>query len=366
MPTLFDPLAAGVIRFKNRIVMAPLTRGRAGETRTPNKIMAEYYAQRASAGLIISEATAISPEGYGWLNAPAIYAEQHRAGWRQVTDAVHKAGGTMVLQLWHMGRVSHPDFLDGKQPIAPSAIAAPGMSRGAGGQKPYVTPRAMAYDDIRRTIDDYGKAARMARNAGFDGVEIHGANGYLIDQFLRDGSNQRTDDYGGSIRARVKFLSEVAVAVIDAVGADRTGLRLSPINNAPGNPMVDSDLPGLYKIVAAEMELLQLAYLHVREIAVEENGKKVLPITPIIRKFYSGTLIANNDYNFASATELVGSGLADAVAFGRPYIANPDLVERFRIGAPLNELDPSTFYTPGEKGYTDYPFMTSAGEARAV
>jgi N-ethylmaleimide reductase len=361
MPTLFDPLGVGMMRLKNRIVMAPLTRGRAGESRIPNALMAEYYGQRAGAGLIVTEATAISAEGYGWMNAPAMYTDAHQKGWRLTTDAVHKGHGNIVLQLWHMGRVSHPDFLEGNLPVAPSAIAAPGMSRGAGGKKPYVTPRAMTKDDIKRTIADYAAAAKRAMRAGFDGVEIHGANGYLIDQFLRDGSNTRTDEYGGSIINRVRFLKEVAEAVMDAVGADRIGLRLSPINDAPGNPMTDSDLPGLYKEVAREMENLRLAYLHVREIWKDGTGAvKPLAVTPLIRDIYTGAMIVNDSYDPQTGSEIVKKGLADAVAFGKPFIANPDLVERLRAGAPLNEPDPETFYTSDAKGYTDYPVMPAS------
>ncbi len=360
MPTLFDPLGVGMLRMKNRFVMAPLTRSRAGESRVANQLMAEYYGQRATAGLIVTEATAISAEGYGWADAPAMYTDEQQKGWRLTTDVIRKLGGTIVLQLWHMGRVSHPDFLGGQLPVAPSAIAAPGMSRGTGGKKPYVTPRAMTKDDIKRTVADYVAAAKRARAAGFDGVEIHGANGYLIDQFLRDGSNTRTDEYGGSIPNRVRFLREVAEAVMDAVGADRVGLRLSPINNAPGNPMTDSDLPALYRQVARDMETLRLAYLHVREIWRDEAGAaKPLAITPLIRDIYTGALIVNDGYDLESGNDIIKKGIADAVAFGRPFIANPDLVGRLRKSAPLNQPDPETFYSGGAKGYTDYPVMSA-------
>ena len=360
MPTLFDPIRIGSLSLKNRIIMAPLTRSRAGISRAANALMATYYAQRASAGLIVSEATAISREGYGWMNAPGMYTDDHEKGWQRVTQAVHRAGGLIVLQLWHLGRLSHPDFLDGELPLAPSAIAPPGVARGTGGKKPYVTPRAMTKDDIARTIEDYARAARRAIRAGFDGVEIHGANGYLIDQFLRDGCNGRTDEYGGGIEGRARFLRETVDAVISAIGAERTGLRISPHNNAPGNPVSDSDLAGLFTRVAQDMNHARLAFLHVREIWKDEAGERPLAITPLIRRAYHGVLIANDAYDLESGNALLQKGLADAVAFGRPFIANPDLVERWRTGASLNSPDVDTFYTGSEKGYTDYPPAVAA------
>lgn len=353
MLTLFDPIQAGALRLKNRIWMAPLTRSRAGGSRIPNALMAEYYSQRAGAGLIISEATAISPEGYGWKDAPGIYTAAQERGWMETTKAVHESGGQIVLQLWHMGRLSHPDFLNGELPLSASAVAAEGEHRSVEGKKPYVTPRAMTKDDIQRTIDDYQKAAVRAMAAGFDGVEIHGANGYLIDQFLRDGSNVRTDEYGGSKINRTRFMIEVVEAVTAAIGPDRTGIRLSPINGQQS--MYDSDLESIFTYAATELNKYDLAYLHVRE-----PSKIPLVVTPAIRKVYDGVLVGNDGYDFERAQKILTDGVLDAVAFGTPYIANPDLVQRFRSGAPLNTLHPESFYKGTTQGYTDYPFMEKA------
>lgn len=353
MPTLFDPLTAGALTLKNRIWMAPLTRARAGESRIPNDLMATYYSQRASAGLMISEATAISRIGYGWKNAPGIYTEAQEKAWARVTKSVHEAGGQIVLQLWHMGRLSHPDFLDGQLPVSASAIAAEGIARSLEGNKPYVTPHALTKDEIQSTIDDYQKAAIRAIAAGFDGVEIHGANGYLIDQFLRDGSNTRSDEYGGSIAHRVRFLLEVVEAVTAAIGPERTGLRLSPMNGYQS--MYDSNLEALFTHAAKELNKHDLAFLHVRETASQP-----LLVTPLMRKIYDGVMVGNDAYDFARAQKVLDDGLLDAVAFGVPFIANPDLVERFRSGAPLNTARPESFYKGAVEGYTDYPFMGKA------
>jgi N-ethylmaleimide reductase len=358
MPSLFDPLAAGDLKLPNRIFMAPLTRGRAGESRVPNEMMARYYAQRADAGLIVAEATAISKEGYGWKNAPAMYTDEQEAGWKIVTDAVHEAGGRIALQLWHMGRVSHPYFQENNAlPLAPSAIAAEGFARGLGSANaPYVTPKAMTKKDIRRTVGDYERAAQRAKRAGFDAVEIHGANGYLIDEFLRDGSNVRTDDYGGSVENRARFLREVIEAVAGVMGAGRTGLRLSPVNGY--NSMQESDLLNTFVKVAEIVSGYGLAWLHVKEPVRDADGKAVEPVvTKAMREVYKGVLAVNEAYDSARAEEEIESGLADAVAFGKPFIANPDLVERLRTGAELNAPDMATFYTPGERGYLDYPAL---------
>jgi len=294
MQNLFEPLTAGELKFKNRVVMSPLTRARAGETRIPNDLMAEYYAQRASAGLIISEATAISPMGYGWRNAPGIYTDEQTDGWRKVTDAVHQKNGQIILQLWHMGRISHPYFLNGALPVAPSAIAAEGEARGLTGEKKsYVIPRTMTQSDIEETIADFAAAARRAIAAGFDGVQIHGANGYLIDQFLKEGSNQRTDKYGGSIENRVRFLIEVCEAVALAVGAGRTALRLSAINGY--NSMNDDHLPELFAHVARELNTRQLAFIELRE---PQSAQRV---TPMMRENFKGILIGNDGYELATA-----------------------------------------------------------------
>jgi len=353
MPTLFDPIIAGALQLKNRIWMSPLTRSRAGESRVPNELMAKYYSQRAGAGLIISEATAISPMGYGWKNAPGIYTDEHVEGWKLTTDAVHRAGGKMVLQLWHMGRVSHPDFLNGELPLAPSAIAAEGESGSL--HKPYVTPRAMTVEDIQNTIKDYAKAARRAMDAGFDGVQIHGANGYLIDQFLKESSNKRDDSYGGSQANRARFLMEVCAAVTAEIGADRTALRLSAVNGY--NSMHDSDLPGLFAYVAHELNTFDLAFLEVKEPVTTQIA------TPRMRENFKGVLVGNEGYNGKNASEGVASGKLDAVAFGTKFLANPDLVERIKIDAPLNPIDPATLYKGGAEGYTDYPTLTEAQAA---
>ncbi|QQG36533.1 MAG: alkene reductase [Micavibrio aeruginosavorus] len=353
MPTLFDPIKAGALSLKNRIWMAPLTRARAGESRIPNDLMAEYYRQRASAGLIISEATAISPIGYGWKNAPAIYTAAQEKGWAHITRAVHEAGGYIVLQLWHMGRLSHPDFLDGQLPVSASAIAAEGVARSLEGNKPYVIPHALTKDEIQDTIDDYQKAAIRAMAAGFDGVEIHGANGYLIDQFLRDGSNVRTDEYGGSVQNRARFLIEVVEAVTAAIGPERTGLRLSPMNGYQS--MHDSNLEGTFTYAAKELNKHDLAFLHVRE-----TSNLPLTVTTAMRRAYNGVMVGNDAYDFSRAQKVLNDGLLDAVAFGVPFIANPDLVKRFKTGAPLNAARPESFYKGTVEGYTDYPFMEKA------
>lgn len=353
MPSLFDPVKAGALSLKNRIWMAPLTRARAGESRIPNDLMAKYYAQRASSGLIVSEATAISPMGYGWKDAPGIYTAAQETAWQSTTKAVHEAGGHIVLQLWHMGRLSHPDFLNGQTPVAPSAIAADGVHRSVEGKKPYVTPHALTKEEIQSTIDDYQKAAVRAMAAGFDGVEIHGANGYLIDQFLRDGSNVRTDEYGGPVQNRARFLIEVVEAVTAAIGPERTGLRLSPMNGYQS--MHDSNLEGTFTYAAKELSRHDLAFLHVRE-----TSNQPLTVTTAMRKVYDGVIAGNDAYGFAKAQKALDDGILDAVAFGSLYIANPDLVERFRTGAPLNTPQVESFYKGGPAGYTDYPFMEKA------
>ncbi len=354
---LFNPLKLGAIETPHRIFMAPLTRGRS-TARVPNALMAEYYTQRASAGLIISEATAISKQGYGWHGAPGIYEDQHVEGWKRVTDAVHTAGGRMFLQLWHMGRVSHPDYQNGEQPVGSSPIAATGEAHTPTGKKPYVVPRELSKSDIASIVDDYADATVRARNAGFDGVEIHGANGYLIDQFLRDSSNLRTDDYGGSVANRVRFLEEVTRAVTSAWANNRTGVRLSPTMN--GNGMSDTDPIGLYSHVAKILSGFHLAYVHTAEAI--RPGRLFNPdvprVTPHIRANYDGTLITNGGYDKTAAANAIRTGAADAVAFGQFFIANPDLPERFRIDAQLNRPVPETFYGPADSGYVDYPFIS--------
>ena len=357
--TLHTPLQLGPIELTNRIIMAPLTRGRAGASRIPNKLMATYYTQRASAGLMITEATAVSAEGYGWVGAPAIYSEEQQKGWQQVTDSVHRAGGRIFLQLWHMGRVSHPDFLGGELPVGPSPIAAEGMAVTPAGKKPYVVPRQLTPEDMARTIKDYRDAAKRALAAGFDGVEIHGANGYLLDQFLRDGSNQRQDEYGGSIENRMRFPLQVVDAVIEAVGKERVGLRISTVN--PYNDMRDSNPAELFTCFAKELAKRALVYLHAVEALPGHffHIKEIAPVLPAIRKVFHGVLITNGGYRQDSANALIDSKGADAVSFGTGLLANPDLVDRFRTGAELNVPDMATFYTSGPEGYTDYPFLKS-------
>ncbi|MBU6475107.1 MAG: alkene reductase [Alphaproteobacteria bacterium] len=353
---LFIPLKTGAFSLPNRIVMAPLTRGRADIDGVPTPLMADYYTQRAEAGLIIAEATAVSKRGYGWVQAPGIFTPAQVKGWQAVTEAMHKTGGRIVLQLWHMGRASHPDFLNGQLPVAPSAIAAKGHTVTPLGQKDYVVPHALEIEEIRATIADYRRAATLARDAGFDGVEIHAANGYLLDEFLRDGANKRVDAYGGPAENRVRFLQQVTEAVAGVWGGDRTGVRLSPRN--PYKGMSDSDPVGTFCVAAEKLNAYGLAYLHVMEplpghrLAAE--GERV---SPHMRRTFKGVFIVNGGYTQDLAEKALENGEADAVAFGVPFIANPDLVARFRARASLNAPDDATFYTHDAKGYTDYPLM---------
>jgi 2,4-dienoyl-CoA reductase-like NADH-dependent reductase (Old Yellow Enzyme family) len=316
--------------------------------------MADYYAQRAGAGLIISEATGISREGLGWPYAPGLWTEAQVEGWKPVTEAVHQAGGRIIAQLWHMGRLVHPDLGEG-QPVSASATTAPFKAHTYEGKKPYVEARAATLDDIRRITADYARAARNAIAAGFDGVQLHGANGYLVDQFLRDGSNLRDDDYGGSMLNRIRFMSEVVAALVQEVGADRTHVRLSPNGAVQG--VDDSDPRALFTAAAAELQRHGIASLEMREPGSQSSflPSDVEPVSPDIRRVFHGVLALNSDYVYDTAEQRLGEGVADAVSFGRPFIANPDLVERFRSGAPLNEPDKNTFYTQGAEGYTDYP-----------
>lgn len=334
--------------------MAPLTRGRAGPSRVPNDLMAEYYQQRANAGLIISEATAISRMGFGWFGAPALYNDEHTTGWKKVTSAVHNKGGKIVLQLWHMGRVSHPDNLDGDIPVSSSAIAAEGMSSTPNGRRPYVTPHALTIDEIHATITDYASAAQRAIDAGFDGVEIHGAHGYLIDQFIRDGVNQRTDEYGGSIANRLRFPLDVVAAVCRQIGADRTGIRISP--TTPHNSMSDSTPRETFTHLVEQLNEYDLAFLHIREDLPQTDSAREAYVTPALHKAYQGQIIVNGNYTQHDAAHAIAAGQADAVAFGRAFIANPDLVARFRHHLPLNDLKPDSLYYGGAEGYTDYPY----------
>jgi 2,4-dienoyl-CoA reductase-like NADH-dependent reductase (Old Yellow Enzyme family) len=362
MPGLFDKLELGAIALPNRIVMAPLTRARAGREGVPNALMAAYYAQRASAGLIISEATGISREGLGWPNAPGLWNRSQVQGWKQVTEAVHHAGGRIVAQLWHMGRLVHPD-LGRCQPISSSATTAPDYAHTYEGNKPYVEARAATHGDIRRIIGDYIWAARNAIAAGFDGVQIHGANGYLVDQFLRDGANFRTDEYGGSIENRLRFVSQLLEAVGDAIGMDKVGIRFSP--NIYSQGVEDSDPIPLFKALAARLEELKVPWIELREPHRPTSAGAVptAAVSPAMRPHYSGAILLNSDYDGASARERMAEGIADGISFGRPFIANPDLVDRIAVGAQLDPGDSATFYAGGAKGYIDYPTLDEAAAA---
>jgi len=362
MPTLFDPLELGALELPNRIAMAPLTRARSGRQGVPNELMAEYYAQRASAGLIISEATGISREGLGWPNAPGLWNDAQVEGWKLVTDAVHEAGGRIVAQLWHMGRLVHPD-LGGGQPVSPSATTAPDFAHTYEGKKPYVTARSVTYDDIRRIIGDYASAARNAIDAGFDGVQIHGANGYLVDQFLRNGANFRTDQYGCSIENRLRFATEVLEAAGDAIGMDRVGIRFSP--NIYSQGVEDSDPIALFTALARRLEELKVPWIELREPhqPTSVGAVPTAPVSPAMRPLYSGKILLNSDYDGHSARERMAEGIADGISFGRPFISNPDLVHRLAVGAPLAPGESETFYSGGSSGYVDYPTLDEAKAA---
>ncbi len=346
---LFQPLQAGAFTLPNRLVMAPLTRCRASAGRVPNAMMAEYYVQRSSFGMILTEATSISPQGVGYPNTPGIWSDAQVEGWKLVTDAVHQAGGQILLQLWHVGRISDPVYLDGELPVAPSAVAAKGHVSLIRPLKDYVTPRALDLEEIPGIVEDYRHAAENAKAAGFDGVEIHAANGYLIDQFLQDSTNKRTDAYGGPIENRARFLLEVTDAVVSVWGADRVGVHLAPRGDA--HDMGDSDIASVFHYAARELGERKLAFLCARE-AYDRPA-----LGPSLKQSFGGVYISNESFTAEAAREAIRSGTADAVAFGKSSIANPDLVERFRTGAPLNVPEPTTFYNDGPVGYTDYPFL---------
>ncbi|UPT78485.1 alkene reductase [Sulfurovum sp. XGS-02] len=350
---LFSELTIGKKTLKNRIIMAPMTRCRAVEGNCANDLMAVYYAQRASAGLIITEATQISPLGIGYLATPGIYTDAQIDGWRKVTTAVHKKGGLIYLQLWHVGRVSHSSFLQGKLPVAPSAVKIDGKHYTPEGMQPYEIPRALQVHEIHEIVTEYAQAATNAIEAGFDGVEIHGANGYLIDQFIKDGSNKRTDAYGGSIENRSRFLFDVLSAVCDAIGCERTALRLSP--SGTFNSMTDIDPTEDFKYICKKLNDYDLAYLHIIDALEEDikHGANVVELQ-VLRDAYKGVLITNGEYDKARGNEAIENDLADAVSYGTLYISNPDLPKRFETDAPLAPADPHTFYTHDEKGYIDY------------
>ncbi|MBU1329264.1 MAG: alkene reductase [Gammaproteobacteria bacterium] len=347
MTTLFDPITIGELELKNRIIMAPLTRCRADAGRVPNALMAEYYVQRASAGLIISEATSVTPMGVGYPDTPGIWSDDQVRGWHNIAQAVHANGGKIVLQLWHVGRVSDPSYLDGELPVAPSAIAAKGHVSLIRPLKDYVTPRALETEEIAEIVEAYRQGAENAKAAGFDGVEIHGANGYLLDQFLQDSTNQRTDQYGGSLENRARLMLEVTDAVLSVWPAGRVGMHLAP--RADAHDMGDSQRAETFTYVARELGKRGIAFICAREKEADDS------LSPSLKQAFGGVFIANERFTKAQANDWLASGKADAVAFGIPFIANPDLPDRLQQDAPLNEPHPETFYGSGPVGYIDYP-----------
>ncbi|RZT91713.1 N-ethylmaleimide reductase [Advenella incenata] len=357
--SLFEPYALGSLTLSNRIVLAPLTRNRARAGFVPSELAPTYYSQRASAGLLIAEATQISQQGQGYQDTPGIYTQAQIDGWRQVTDAVHAKGGRIFLQLWHVGRISHVALQEnGAAPVAPSAIRAETKTFVNNEFVPVSEPRALGLDELPGIVDDFRKAAANAIAAGFDGVEIHAANGYLLDQFLKDGSNVREDAYGGSVENRARLTLEVAAAVVKEVGAERTGIRISPVS--PANGISSSDPQAQFDYLVAQLDALELVYLHVVEGATG-GARDVAPFDfDALRRQFRNTYMANNGYDLELANARLEEGKADLFAFGRPFIANPDLVERLKAGAPLADLDQATLYGGGAKGYIDYPALASA------
>lgn len=348
MSVLFDKLKVGDLTLKNRIIMAPLTRSRAGDSRIPNDLMARYYRQRSSAGLILTEATSVSSTGVGYAGTPGIWSEEQVEGWKKITKAVHDEGGLIFMQLWHVGRISDPMFLGGELPVAPSAIAAKGHVSLVRPEKAYVTPRALETSEIPGIIESYRLGAENAKKAGFDGVEIHGANGYLLDQFLQDKTNQRTDQYGGSIENRARLALEVTDAVIGVWGADRVGYHISP--RADSHDMGDSNLRETFGYLMKELGKRKIAFVFAREhMAPDSVGRE-------LKKDFGGVFIANEKFDQTQAEKVITDGGADAVSFGLPFIANPDLTKRFAEGLPLNQVNFNTLYGSGPEGYTDYPF----------
>ncbi len=359
--TLFSSYKLGPIDLKNRVVMAPMTRCRAGEGNVPTSLMALYYKQRATAGLIITEATQVTPEGQGYVHTPGIHSSEQVEGWKKITQAVHEAGGRIFLQLWHVGRISHSLFQPGRVlPVSASAIAPSGQVYTPEGMKPYETPRALETNEIPAVVEKYKIGAENALKAGFDGVEIHAANGYLIDQFLQDGTNKRTDAYGGSVENRARFLLEVAKAVIGVWGKDRVGVRLSP--NGTFNSMSDSDPKTTFSYATSELNKLGVVYIHFRTGTEQEIRHGRQPVSmETFKPLFKGTIMLNDQFDRTKAETTVESRLAQLIAFGSPFISNPDLVERMKAGAPLTPPDSSTFYGGSEKGYTDYPPLQTAG-----
>ena len=355
MPSLFDPIAVGDIHAANRIFMAPLTRGRATAEHVPTELMIDYYRQRAGAGVIITEGTGVSRQGMGWPHAPGLWTDAQVEAWKPVTAAVHEAGGRIVAQIWHMGRLARPD-VTGLTPLSSSATRAPYHKP----ENPYAEARAATLDDIKQAQDEYASSATNAIRAGFDGVQLHGANGYLIDQFLRDGTNLRDDDYGGSPENRIRFMRESVARVVDAIGAGRTAIRLSPNGETQGAD--DSDPESVFIPAARALSELGIAFLELREQGTEGTfGKTDVPkLSPKIREAFAGALILNQDYTLEAGQADLDSGVADGIAWGRKFIGNPDLVERFRRGASLNQDNMRTWYTAGAEGYTDYPALETA------
>lgn len=342
---MFTPIQLGDIHLKNKIVMAPLTRSRA-PGHVPNDMMVKYYEQRSSAGMILTEATVISQDAIGYENTPGIWSEEQINGWKKVVNAVHAKGGKIVMQLWHVGRVSHSSLLGGKLPVAPSAVAINGFVRRLGAYVPYETPRELTLSEIKDIVAQYKLAAENAKKAGFDGVELHGANGYLVDQFIHDGTNKRTDEYGGSIEKRARFLFEVLEGIISVWGSSRVGLHLSPFSNT--HDVSDSNPDALFEYIFTKLNSLNLSFVFIR------NTTGSIEIYKKIRSWYQGKIIGNQDYSFDSASMELQSGLVDTVSFGRWFISNPDLVEKFQDGRPLTPWNEETFYSGGEIGYTDY------------
>ena len=347
MANLFDPITVGDITLKNRIIMAPLTRARAiGGGRVPNALMAKYYEQRASAGLILSEATSVTPQGVGYADTPGLWSDEQVEGWKQVTAAVHKAGGVIFAQLWHVGRISDPSLLNGDAPVAPSAVAADGHVSLLRPQRAYPVPRALDTEELAGIVAAYKKGAENAKKAGFDGVEVHGANGYLLDQFLQDKTNLRTDSYGGPIENRARLMLEVTDACIAVWGAGRVGMHLAPRRDS--HDMGDSNPAATFGYVARELGKRKIAFICAREAVGEDS------LGPLLKKEFGGIYIANEKLDKQAAQQMLDSGKADAIAFGKAYISNPDLVRRLEVDAPLNPWNADTFYAPGELGYTDY------------
>ena len=356
MPTLLDPLKIGDLELPNRILMAPLTRNRStGPGRVPNAMMRDYYAQRASAGLILSEATSVAPAGVGYPHTPGVWSDEQVEGWRNVVEGVHAAGGRIFLQLWHVGRISDPIYQDGALPVAPSAIAPKGNVSLVRPQRPYVAPRALKTEELTDVVEAYRHGAQNAKKAGFDGVEVHGANGYLLDQFLQDSANKRDDGYGGSIENRARLLLEVTDAVVSVWGAGRVGVHLAPRGDM--HDVGDSNLPATFGHVARELGKRSVAFLCARE------STKAPRLGPDLKTAFGGVYIANEGFSRDDAEATIEAGEADAVAFGKLFIANPDLPRRFSLGAPLSAWNADTFYSEGPVGYTDYPALEEKAAA---